>query len=692
MSDEDSARPLQADAPSDVSAPDATPASPADLCAAEDVSRSGDPADAANPADAEPAKPSRDWFFVVLVVLAILKAAMSRALGLGAASLPMAVVLESAAVLAVLGVVDVIWHRRSYTLDLIAYSVLSVVMLANVIYASYMGQIFSPALLSVVGQATDVSASIESLLKPIYLLYLLDIPVLVGWALTVRVSNQTPPRKRSWLVLATTVLAVIVVSVQIGFVLGLSADVDSAAVARARGFGVYQIGSLVRLAMPDPAAATVTAIEHPKNVSPGRALQEQIDAIRHGDIGARIGDIKTGQYKGKNVIVIQVEALQDLVINSSYHGKMISPNLNKLVTQSWYFPNTFSETSAGNTVDAEFTADTGLLAPVNGAASVEYSNRVLPGLPRLLRAYGYDAITFHQNDVRFWNRIELYPALGFRRYWDRSYFMNRDKMWHASDQILFSMGMNILKSEEASSVPFYAHIVTESSHTPFIAIPMDRRPLRLSASDEKTLSGKYIGSISYTDMAMGEFFAALKKSGMWDDSIVVIYGDHSAILDGGVNKGDSAIADQILGRPYSAIDHQRIPLIIHLPGQTEGHTSTKPDGQVDIMPTIADLVGMDTSDTPHVGRSVFVDAPSFIPTRAYLPAGSFINDSVLFMPGLSFEDGSAVSVATAQKVAPTETEQRGLELAQRLSLLSDAWVKSLPIRPDAHGTANAVLP
>jgi phosphoglycerol transferase MdoB-like AlkP superfamily enzyme len=270
--------------------------------------------------------------------------------------------------------------------------------------------------------------------------------------------------------------------------------------------------------------------------------------------------------------------------------------------------------------------------------------------------------------------------------------MDRDKMWHASDQILFSWGMKILKSEDASTAPFYAHIITESSHTPFVAIPMDRRPLQLSAADSKTFSGRYIGSISYTDMAMGEFFSALKKSGIWDKSIVVIYGDHSALLDSGVNKGDSRIADEILGRPYSFIDHQRIPLIIHLPGQTAAHVETKPVGQVDIMPTIADLVGLDISDTPHVGRSVFVDAPAFISTRAYLPAGSFIDDQVLFMPGLSFDDGSAVSVTTAKQVAPTDTERQDLELGKRLTLLSDAWVKSLPKRADAHGTANAVLP
>jgi phosphoglycerol transferase MdoB-like AlkP superfamily enzyme len=254
------------------------------------------------------------------------------------------------------------------------------------------------------------------------------------------------------------------------------------------------------------------------------------------------------------------------------------------------------------------------------------------------------------------------------------------------------MGMDILNSEEASSVPFYAHIITESSHLPYRAIKPNRWQLKLSATEAKTLSGKYIGSISYTDMALGEFFSALKTSGMWDDSIVIIYGDHSALLNSGVKPGDRQIADEILGRPYSEVDLQRIPLIIHLPGQTVGRTSKKPAGQVDIMPTIADLVGLDLTDTPHLGRSVFVNAPAFVVTRALLPLGSFINDRVLFMPGLSFDDGAAFSVATAAKVEGTEAERSDLEKVKQLALLSDGWIKSLPKRADFGGTKGAIIP
>ncbi|HEY5540865.1 MAG TPA: LTA synthase family protein [Coriobacteriia bacterium] len=638
-------------------------------------------------------RPRPDLFFVVLVVLALLKAELSRVMGLGAANPIATVALESAAIVFILGAVDLIWPRRSYTLDLVAYTVLSAVMLANVVYASFFGEIFSPALLSVVGQAADVSDSIKSLLKPAYLLYLVDIPFLVAFAVALRSRKRTVRAGgRSRLVLAATGVALLVVVVQVVSVLGLSADVDSGSIAKVRGFGAYQLASLVRLTLPDPAVASVSAIERQPGVSPGRATQMRIDTIRGANTGTRIGNVKTGQFRGKNVIIIQVEALQDLVINRRYQGKTITPNLNQLAGQSWYFPNTFSQTSAGNTVDAEFTVNTSLLAPVNGAASLEYSDRVLPGLPRLLREKGYDAVTLHQNDVRFWNRKELYPALGFRRYWDLSYFLMRDKMWHASDQVLFRMGMNVLKTEEASSAPFYAQFITESSHGPFKTVPMNRRPLRLSPSDEKTYSGLYIGAISYTDLALGEFLSALKKNGMWDDSIIVVYGDHSAQLGLNIKPGDSRVADTILGRPYSDIDYQRIPLIIHLPGQTAGHVETKPAGQVDVMPTIADLLGLDLSATPHVGRSLFVNAPAFVQTRVYLPAGSFINDRVLFMPGLTFDDGSAVSVSTAAKVPATDRERQDLERAKQLSVISDAWVKTLPKRPDAGGAAGAIIP
>jgi phosphoglycerol transferase MdoB-like AlkP superfamily enzyme len=632
-----------------------------------------------------------DAFLAVLVLLAVAKAGLSRYLGLGATDV-LGPLFEIAAIVAFLGAVDIARRRRSYALDLIAYALLSLAMLANVMYASYFGQIFSPQLLSVIGQAVEVSDSITSILRPSHLLYVIDIPLLAVWAaLTWTTRDGLPVRDRRW-VAGPVAFSLVVLVMQIVLVLSLPADIDGRAVARARGFGAYQVASVVRLALPDAVALQAAALANDTSLSPAQAAQTRIDRVRQGSSGSRVAGVMPGQYRGKNVIMIQVETLQSLVIGTKYRGQEITPNLNKLAAKSWYFPNTFAQTSAGNTVDAEFTANTSLLAPTDGASSVEYSDYELTGLPKLVRANGYDAITLHQNDVRFWNRIGLYPALGFRRYWDQSYFKDRDKIWHASDQVLFSDGMKVLKSEAASDAPFYALFITESSHIPFRGIAASRRPLKLTPEDGRTFSGKYLGSISYVDEAIGEFIADLKTAGIWDDSIIVIYGDHSALLDSKPDPEDSRVANELLGRPYSDVDRQRIPLIIHLPGQEDARTITKPAGQIDIMPTLADLLGLDLSSSPHIGRSLFVNSRALVATRTYLSAGSFVNDRVLFMPGLSFDDGKAISVLTAEEVEPDERDRADYAAVRELNVLSEAWVKSRPKRSGANGAEDAILP
>jgi len=636
---------------------------------------------------------SGDPFFVVLVVIALAKAELSRQLGLRAGNPIATLALEAAAIILVLGVADILTKRRSYTVDLIAYTLLSVLMLANVIYLSFFDQIFSPSLLSVVGQAGAVADSIQSLMRRSYLLYLIDIPFLIAWAVALRRAGKRPPAPRSRRVAIATVVALLVLVVQVVFVLRLGDDVDGSAIARVRGFGAYQIATVVRFVTPGQGS-TAVAFERVNGQTPAQAMQNQIKRIRKADEGPRIVGVRTGQYHGKNVILIQVEALQTFLIDKKYNGQEITPNVNALVAQSWYFPNMFSQISGGNTVDAEFTVNTSLLPPVAGAASLEYSNRLLPGLPRLLRnSLGYDAFTLHQNDVRFWNRKELYPALGFARYWDRSYFKMKDKMWHASDQVLFGDGMKVLETAEAKPKPFYAAFVTESSHVPWVAVRKNRYAIDVSAADSATAAGRYIGSISYTDKAIGEFLDALKKNGMYDDSIIVIYGDHGSAIDVvDTTQTGKNLVTKILGCPYSWVDRQRIPLIIHLPQQKTAQVQTKPLGQIDVMPTIADLVGLDISQVPHLGRSAFVDSGALVEMRAYVPSGSFINNDVLFMPQLSFDDGSAVRVLDGSPAAPSGTERADLARIKELSRLSDAWVRSLPIRPDAGNGKDAIIP
>jgi lipoteichoic acid synthase len=623
-----------------------------------------------------------DVFLIVLVVLAVVKAALARRLMLHAGLLSFGFILEVAGIVFLLALADVLSPRRSYTIALVVYSALSIVMLANVIYVSVWGQIVDPSMLAIAGQTAEVSDSVTSILRPIYLAFVIDIPVLIAAAVYLRRTNRGHTG-RSLVVAVALLVAAVAFGAQIMWVRALPADVDGLAVAKSRGLAAYQVSSLfprqgtsVAMASAPSSGGSVGSVPSNKKV------QEQVESIRHADEGTRTVPFSVGAYAGKNVIIIQVESLNDFIVGKTYQGHAITPNLDKLIGTSWYFPNTYSQTSAGNTADAEFISNTSLYAPANKPASTTYSVRVIPSLPRLLAQKGYTSLTFHTNTVSMWNRGEMFAALGFTRYFDRPFFKNEDIMWRSSDEVLFRRGADAVRSATAKG-PVYAQFVTITSHSPFKYPWENRRVISVSPQEQSITAARYVQSISYADRAIGEFVAKLKQDGLYDNSIIVIYGDHTAMSDDTLKSDDLQFLKELIGRPYNQADIQRVGMVVHLPGQTKPVLSKSTLGEVDIMPTVADLTGVDLSGTPHMGKSAFVSSKALVPTRAFLPGGSFINNSVVFEPQLSFDDGHAFSITDGSPVTPTQQERADFKRAAELSTLSDEWLNSLPRRPDA---------
>jgi lipoteichoic acid synthase len=626
-----------------------------------------------------------DVFLVVLIGVALVKAHLARKLAMGVFDLEATLLLESAAIVLVLGVVDLTRKRRPYFLDLAAYSLLSLSMLANSIYAQLFGRPLDPKMLVFAGQVGDVQDSVLQFVSRTHIALVADIPLLLVWAvLLVRANRRTPPQpRRRWKQAIVVAGAAAVFAVQVASALAIPADSDPLTIARARGFGPEQAASLVRLpsARPDEVAPVSSALTT-ATVDPD--YQARVEAVRRAEDGSRIAQFAPGTYKGRNVVVIQVEGLLRVAIGAKVAGQEITPNINRLIEESWYFPNTFSEVSGGNTSDAEFAQNSGLLPPQVDAASLVYSDRRIPALPRLLRAQGYDAITLHANFASFWNRDQLYPALGFRRYYDHAYFLDRDPMWHASDEVLFTYGMKAI-DESRKKGPFYAHFVTMTSHIPYKFPPAARRPLKVPAAQADSYIGRYVGSISYADLAIGEFIAELRRSGLYDDTIIVLYGDHTGLPEAGMTAQDRALMQEMIGRWTTISDRQRVGLVVHLPGQTAGVVSAEALGQIDIMPTIADALGLDISGVPHVGKSAFVGSPGLVPMRSYVPAGTLANDRVVFVPGLTASEGRAFRLDDGAPASVTATELADQQRARELSVLSDDWARSLPRRPDAAG-------
>jgi phosphoglycerol transferase MdoB-like AlkP superfamily enzyme len=662
--------------------------------------------------------PKSPAFFGTLVVLVVVKAWLMRGFALDDWN-PLGAAFEIALALLLLGLADVAPPRRWYWLDLAVYSAVSVLFFAITVYVRFYAALFDPHMLAMAGQLGTVTDVVAELIKPVYALFVIDIPVLIAWVIMlkrlarrqkVRMAASAHPRRprvlaqptaRNLRVAALAAAAAIVVVGQLVSASRVPTDLDGVAVAKSRGLAVAQAAVFLPRPSGDDEkdeespsdvvapgtqiAQVATATAAPVVLTPGGKMQKRIDRIRGAANGMRIAPFPVGAYRGKNLIVVQVEALNTMLINERFQGREITPNLNSALKDSWYFPNTYSETGIGNTADAEFIMNTSLYAPRSQAAPVVYADREIPALPRLLAEQGYDTYTMHPNRITYWNRKELYSALGFTHYFDMPYFHWVDIMgFGSSDEVLFRKAVpELKKSGEPSSPPYYAQLITLSAHTPFQYIPQSRRPIKTPSSARGTIVGEYITAQSYGDMAIGQFVSALKSAGIWDSSIVVFYGDHTGMLENNLSGTDAKLARSLLGRDYGPADRQRIPLIIHLPGQKTPEVNKDVVGMVDIMPTIADLLGLDISQVPHMGRSAFVKSNAMVPLNSYLPGGSFVNDRVLFMPGLGFDDGKAVEVGDSSSAKITKAEENDYKRMRELTKLSSKWMESLPKRKAA---------
>jgi len=403
--------------------------------------------------------------------------------------------------------------------------------------------------------------------------------------------------------------------------------------------------------------------------------QEKIDKIK-GTANTTTPN-QWAETAGKNIIVIQLEAFQNFLLGLKFDGEEVTPNLNALMKESMYFPNFYQMVGQGNTSDAEFVVNTSFYIPPHGAASVEYVEKALPSLPKLLEQSGYLTTTFHTNDVTFWNRKELYAALGFDRYFDKSYFGDADPVALASsDEVLYSKTAAELEKLQRSKQLFYAQLITLSSHYPF-NIPRDKIHIQLPARYQGSFVGQYIQAENYTDYALGLFMNQLKQDGLWDNSVFVIYGDHMGLPIYSLSAQDKSLLHEIYGKDYSYPQMMNIPLLVIAPGTTKPAVVSQVGGQVDIMPTIANLMGISLSDNVHFGQDLLNAVPSLLPEHYYLPTGSFINDLEIFTPGNGFADGSAYPLNDTKSNGMIATEDE-YDRARQLFSMSDEYIRQLP--------------
>lgn len=298
-----------------------------------------------------------------------------------------------------------------------------------------------------------------------------------------------------------------------------------------------------------------------------------------------------GIAKGKNVILVQLESFESFAIGRKLDGQEITPNLNKLIAESKYYSNYHDQVSTGRTADGEFETQNSLLPVMDRVAFFEFATHDYAGLPEILANSGYSTNAFHGDVPTFWNRNVAYPYLGYQKFYDiKSYKINKPIGWGLSDEEFVQQSIPYL---EKLPQPFYANLIMLTSHTPF-HLPDDEKPLKLKSNHGiSQYQIDYIQTLAYVDKQIGLLIDELKANGLYDNSILALFGDHRGFI---TNQNDTDFAkflglekfDQI----SSFVDGEKIPLIVHVPDSSIAGEVTTPASHLDYAPTILGLLGI----------------------------------------------------------------------------------------------------
>lgn len=305
------------------------------------------------------------------------------------------------------------------------------------------------------------------------------------------------------------------------------------------------------------------------------------------------------QMYGKNIVMVQMESMAGYLIDLKIDGKEVTPNLNQLAKENYYADSMVKQIEDGHTSDAEFVVLNSLYPLRNGSVYVSFSRNDYNALPSILKKYGYTTVAFHGYREDFWNRKNIYPQLGFDHSYFEKDFMKTDNVrLGVSDNDVFKQGIEELENLQE---PFFAFFVTLQHHTPFHYVESDFDVGRLKG----TKIGQYLQSAHEADKAIGVLMDTLKEKDMLKNTLVILYGDHDAELEEKEMTrlfGHATEVDKVLWN--------KVPFILITPNHTITGINHQVLGQIDIMPTILHLLGVDMSMYKMYGQVMFFSNPN----------------------------------------------------------------------------------
>ena len=481
-------------------------------------------------------------------------------------------------------------NRARIVTGLMVSFFISLLLFSDNIYYTFSNSFLSVAQITNLQYGDEITSTLPMLLEWKQIWYFADIIILLILIATKVLKIEKKPKKmlkQKGMKIGAGVIGVICCSilmiqyVEKGNQLSYNKDMQIRE-ATIYGYHIYDIQNAINI-KASTAYKTKEQMEEAY-----QTLKQQYDSKYY-----QIPDDLEGGLVGKNVIVLQLESVQEFVLHQEINGEEITPNLNRFLEDNVEFSNMFMQ-SYSTTADSEHSTITSLYPMENGMAFSKYYTNQYDDLFKMFHENGYYTSYMHGNYPYFWNRGNVYGRMEVdeldlkEQFEDLSENINGD----LSDELLYRQAVQKLKTQEQ---PFISYIVSASSHTPYILEGLqDRSKVTIDVGEYKdTYFGNYLEAVNYADYAFGVFLEELKKEDLYDDTAILVFGDHN-----GLSMYQEEMMDFLKQKNPNLDDidlklnYIRVACGFKIPG-IEKQKIEKTVSKLDIKPTLTYLAGIE---------------------------------------------------------------------------------------------------
>ena len=305
----------------------------------------------------------------------------------------------------------------------------------------------------------------------------------------------------------------------------------------------------------------------------------------------------TGMFKDKNLIVIMLESVNDIIINKEDY-----PNFYKMYSEGWHWKNNYSPRNSCSTGNNEMSGMTSLFSIYNTCTANNYrKNTYFEAIFNLFNNKGYNTFSAHDYTEHYYYRNEIHTNMGSNAYYGVEKlgieYSSIYKNW-ASDEDFMNKVLELIDNVDNKN--FMAWLTTVSSHQPYYysSIEGDKYLSLYEDMDIRTDLKRYKSKLKILDNALGILLNGLEKKGILDDTVIVMYGDHYPY--GLSTDTINTVLDYDTNVDY---ENERVPFVIYNNGieskEFESYTS-----YINILPTVANLFDLDYDPRLYMGSDL----------------------------------------------------------------------------------------